>query len=59
MSGGHPWGYCWSEHPEGGPRCTLEPGHEGDHHDWYARGVWRDWPNVPAPVPAAGAGPTR
>ena len=40
----HPHGYCWAEHPEGGPRCTLDPGHEGDHHDWYARGAWRDWP---------------
>lgn len=40
----HPHGYCWDEHPDGGPRCTLPPEHPGDHHDWYARGDWRDWP---------------
>ena len=39
-------GYCWVErYPgKGGPRCTLSPGHEGDHHDWYATRDQRDWP---------------
>ena len=39
-------GYCWVErYPgKGGPRCTLSPGHEGDHHDWYAPRGRRDWP---------------
>lgn len=40
----HPFGYCWVENPQGGARCTLGPGHDGDHHDWYAVGDRRDWP---------------
>ncbi len=45
-------GYCWAEHPHGGHRCTYPPGHQGDHHDWYAdrrRPECQDWPADPPP----------
>lgn len=45
-------GYCWAERPGGGGRCTLTPGHEGDHHDWYADPDRRDWPAKPKTTPA-------
>lgn len=47
-SPGH--GYCWVERwpDKGGPRCTLTPGHKGDHHDWYATQGIRDWPADPS-----------
>ena len=53
MTDQHPHGYCWDEHPDGGARCTLGPGHDGDHHDWYADGDRRDWlAEEPAPASA-------
>ncbi|MCX4786442.1 hypothetical protein OG369_09690 [Streptomyces sp. NBC_01221] len=32
--------YCWNMDPRTKARCTLEPGHKGDHYDPYARPSW-------------------
>lgn len=54
--------YCWDANPDGPGHCVREPGHTGDHHDWYARPSWNHpgtmWaqaathaPDSPAPMP--------
>lgn len=56
MTTDHAHGYCWTERwpGKGGPRCTLGPGHSGNHLDWYADGEQREWPATTArPKPAA------
>ncbi|MFJ4617443.1 hypothetical protein [Streptomyces sp. NPDC088812] len=32
--------YCWTEHPDGGRRCTLPQGHAGQHLHQYTRTTW-------------------
>ncbi|MEU6014439.1 hypothetical protein ABZ826_10485 [Streptomyces sp. NPDC047515] len=43
---------CWDMHPKTSARCTLEPGHTGDHRDWHTRPSW-DRPCVSWPAEAA------
>ncbi|MFB6987794.1 MULTISPECIES: hypothetical protein [unclassified Streptomyces] len=44
---------CWDMDPETSARCTLEPGHTGDHYDRFTRPSWDrpcvSWPAEDAP----------
>jgi hypothetical protein len=35
LAAGRAAGYCWLGNPTGTGRCTLPPGHDGDHVDHY------------------------
>lgn len=46
-------GYCWHQNPVAPGRCVLNPGHVGNHYDWFTRPSWdqpgTEWPqNQPA-----------
>ncbi|MGW7367646.1 hypothetical protein ACWGI8_30550 [Streptomyces sp. NPDC054841] len=33
-------GYCWASFQDGRARCTRDPGHKGDHEDYYKPARW-------------------
>ncbi|WP_329615671.1 hypothetical protein OG244_23455 [Streptomyces brevispora] len=41
-------GYCWHQNPTAAGHCVLNPGHVGNHYDWFTRPSWAgpcaEWP---------------
>ncbi|MFJ2399881.1 hypothetical protein ACIOUE_01155 [Streptomyces xanthochromogenes] len=33
-------GHCWERHPHREIHCLEEPGHRGDHYNWFTGRRW-------------------
>lgn len=45
-------GQCGDQNPTAAGRCVLNPGHFGNHYDWFTRPSWdkpgAEWPQKQA-----------